>query len=162
MSVCFSHGRGQPWRNRRSECCTSTTQGLSQASAIDPTAQSGTPLLAPGLTGALGDSTYLYTFNQLTSVQGIRIADTRNQDVPIVSVDATIVIDLTQPVSNDSLIATTTYTANGDPGVQTVQDLTVRYGLVSVAVRRAPRFGSTAGTWTSALSPVAGLARAIG
>ena len=126
----------------------STTQALSQASAIDPTAQSGTPLLVPGLTGALGDSTFLYTFNQLTTVQGIRIADAHNQDVPIVSANSTIVIDLTQPVSNDTLIATTAYTASGDPGVQTVQDLTVRYGLVSVSVRRAPRFGPTAGAWT--------------
>src|SRR5262249_11535288 len=33
-------------------------------------------------------------------------------------------------------------------GVQHVQDLTVRYGLKSVAARRAARFGPTAGVWT--------------
>ena len=32
--------------------------------------------------------------------------------------------------------------------MQKVQDLTIRYGLHSVAVRRAPRFGPTAGSWT--------------
>jgi hypothetical protein len=126
----------------------SVTQGLSLASAIDPTAQKGTPLLLPGLAGSLGDASFLYTFNQITGIQGIRIADTHAQDVPIVSVDSTIVIDFTQPVSNDTLIATTTYSAAGDAGVQTVQDLKIRYGLQSVSVRRAPRFGPTAGVWT--------------
>ena len=33
----------------------------------------------------------------------------RRDDIPIVSVDSTIAIDFTQPVSNDTLIATTTY-----------------------------------------------------
>jgi hypothetical protein len=126
----------------------SVTQSLSQASAIDPTAQKGTPLLLPGLAGSLGDTTFLYTFNQLTVIQGIRIADTHTQDMPIVSIDSTIVVDFTQPVSNDTLIATTTYSAAGDAGVQKVQDLTVRYGLHSVAVRRSPRFGPSAGIWT--------------
>ncbi|HKF61559.1 MAG TPA: hypothetical protein VKB42_09390 [Dongiaceae bacterium] len=126
----------------------SVTQALSKASAIDATAQKGTPLLLPGLAGALGDSTFLYTFNQLTGIQGTRIADTHTRgDVPIVSVDSTIAIDLTQPVSNDTLIATTTYSGAGDAGVQKVQELTIRYGLHSVAVRRAPRFGPTAGSW---------------
>lgn len=127
---------------------SSSTQSLSQASAIDPTAQKGTPLLLPGLAGSLGDATFLYTFNQLSGLQGIRLADAHVQDVPIVSVDSTIAVDFTQPISNDTLIATTTYSASGDAGVQKVQDLTVRYGLKAVAVRRAPRFGPTAGVWT--------------
>ncbi len=33
--------------------------------------------------------------------------------------------------------------------MQKVQDLSVRYGVQSIAVRRAPRFGPTAGVWTN-------------
>ena len=100
----------------------------------------------PGLSGAPGDAAYLYTFNQLNGRTGIRIPDPHTRDdIPLVSVDATMAVNLAQPVSNDSLIATATA---ADAGVQQVQDLTARYGLASVAVRRAPRFGPTAGQWT--------------
>lgn len=127
----------------------SATQALSSGSAIDPTAQKGIKLLAPGLVGALGDTSFIYTFNQLTTLSGVTIpAPNLRDDIPIVSVDSTITIDFAQPVSNDTLIASTTYSAGTDAGVQAVQDLTIRYGLVSVSVRRAPRFGPTAGVWT--------------
>src|SRR5262249_44106902 len=129
---------------------TSTiTQSLSSASGLDPTAQKAQPLLTPGLAGALGDASFLYTFNQLNGLNGIRIPDTHLRgDLPVVSVDSTIAINLSQPSSNDSLVATSTYDGTTDTGVQKVQDITVRYGFESVAVRRAPRFGPTAGTWT--------------
>jgi hypothetical protein len=128
---------------------TSTiTQCLSSGSAIDPTAQQAQDLLAPGLAGAMGDASFLYTFNQLNTLNGIRIADTHTrQDVPLVSIDSTIVANLAQPVSNDSAVATSTYDGTTDTGVQQVQDIKVRYGFQSIAVRRAPRFGPTAGTW---------------
>lgn len=129
------------------------TQSLSKATAIDPTAQKGIELLLPGLSGALGDKTFLYTFNQLTGLQGITIVDPHlRDDIPIVSVDSTIAIQLSQPVSNDSMIAGSTYSAGTDAGVQQVQDMTLRYGLKSIAVRRAPRFGPTAGQWTTLIS----------
>ncbi len=122
------------------------TQCLSSASGIDPTAQQDQALLLPGLAGALGDAAFLYTFNQLNGLTGILIPDPHvRDDIPVVSVDATIAIGLAQPSSNDSLVATATAS---DSGVQQVQDLTVRYGLDSIAVRRAPRFGSAAGVWT--------------
>ena len=132
---------------------TSTlTQCLSSASGIDGTGQSATPLLVPGLAGALGDASFVYTFNQLTALNGSRLGDPHVVDIPIVSVDATIAIKLAEPVSNDSLIATTTYDGTTDSGVQTVQDISLRYGLTSIAVRRAPRFGSTAGVWSDLLT----------
>jgi hypothetical protein len=128
---------------------TSTvTQSLSKASGLD-IGQKATPLLVPGLVGALGDAGFVYTFNQLDGLTGARIADPHlRTDIPIVSVDATIAIDLSQPVSNDSAIATSTYDGTTDTGVQKVSDLNLRYGLKSIAVRRAPRFGPTAGVWS--------------
>jgi hypothetical protein len=125
------------------------TQGLSSASGIDPTAQAGLALAAPGLAGALGDASFLYSFNQLSGLNGIRYDDTHlRDDLPIISVDSTIAINLSQPCSNDSLVATSTYDGTSDTGEQKVQDITVRYGFESIAVRRAPRFGPTAGIWT--------------
>ncbi len=124
------------------------TQFLSGGSGIEPAAQRTQPLQLPGLGGALGDASYLYTFNELCGRSGTRIADTHAQSLPVVSVDATIVIDFSQPVSNDALIATSTYDGVTDAGVQKVQDITVRYGLSSIAIRRAPRFGPTAGVWS--------------
>ena len=128
---------------------SSTTQSLQSSSALDGTAQSAQELKVPGLAGALGDAGFVYTFNQLNGLNGSRIADTHlRTDIPIVSVDATILLNFSQPLSNDSLVATSTYDGTTDAGLQNVQDLSVRYGLKSIAVRRAPRFGSTAGTWT--------------
>ena len=130
----------------------STNQPLSSGDAIDPAAQEAIALLAPGLQGALGDAGFLYSFNQINGLSGIRLGDTHGLDLPTVSVDATIVINFTQPVSNDTLIATSTYAGGVDAGVQSVQDLSLRYGLRAVAIRRAPRFGSTAGQWTDMLA----------
>ena len=125
------------------------TQCLSSATGLDPTAQKGISLLVPGLAGALGDAKFVYAFNQLNGLNGIRIADPHlRDDIPVVSVDATISLDLSQPVSNDSAIATATYDGTTDAGVQKVQDITLRYGLQSISVRRAPRFGPTAGVWS--------------
>jgi hypothetical protein len=127
---------------------STVTQSLSKASGIN-SVQKGTPLLVPGLAGALGDGSFVYTFNQLNGLNGARITDPHlRNDIPIVSVDATIAIDLSQPVSNDSAIATSTYDGTTDAGVQKVSDLNLRYGLKSIAVRRAARFGPTAGVWS--------------
>jgi hypothetical protein len=127
---------------------STVTQSLSKASGIN-SMQKGTPLLVPGLAGALGDGSFVYTFNQLNGLNGARITDPHlRNDIPIVSVDATIAIDLSQPVSNDSAIATSTYDGTTDAGVQKVSDLNLRYGLKSIAVRRAARFGPTAGVWS--------------
>lgn len=133
------------------DTATLTSSLASAAAGIDPRAtQQEQPLLAPGLSGALGDSTFLYTFNQLNGLDGIRISDPHaRDDIPLVSVDATIAVNLAQPVANDSMIAGATITG---AGVQQVQDFTARYGLTSVSVRRAPRFGPTAGTWTDFLT----------
>lgn len=127
----------------------SSASGVGQAAQGDQQAQADQPLLVPGLAGALGDASHLYTFNQLNGMNGTRIPDPHlRDDIPVVSVDTTIAISLAQPCANDSLVANSTYDGTTDTGVQQVQDLTVRYGLESVAVRRAPRYGPTAGVWT--------------
>jgi hypothetical protein len=141
------------WHEQLPFDTASTTQCLSEASAIDGTSQKSTPLLAAGLQGAMGDNKFLYTFNQLTGLSGIRIADPHLRgDIPVVSVDSTIAVNFLQPVANDSLVATTTYTGGVDAGAQTVQDLNLRYGLRAISVRRAPRFGPTAGVWSDLIT----------
>jgi hypothetical protein len=140
------------WQQPQPFDTSTLTQGLAGASGVDPAAEQEQKLAAPGLSDGKNDPTNVYTFNNLNALDGVRIADTHRQDLPMVSVDATIAINFTQPVSNDSAIATTTYDGTTDTGVQQVQDITVRYALTSISVRRAPRFGPTAGTWTDFLT----------
>lgn len=137
------------WSEPRPFDMPAVTQLLSGATGIEPATRTAQKLTLPGLGGALGDAVYVYSFNQLNGLDGIRITDTR--DVPILSVDATIAIQLNQPVCNDSLIAESTYDGVSDAGVQRVQDVELRYGLASITVRRRPRFASSA-AWTELLS----------
>ncbi len=148
--VTFSFDK--TWQSPQPFDTSTLNQGLSQSSGIDPTQSQAQPLLVPGLSDGLNDPTTVYTFNTLNGVTGVRIADTLSQNVPLVSVDATITLDFTNPISNDSGIATSTYGGTTDTGVQQVQDITARFGLHSIAVRRAPRFGPTAGQWTDFLT----------
>jgi hypothetical protein len=132
---------------------TSTlNQGLSQSSGLSLTQSQAQTLLVPGLSDGVQDPSTVYAFDTLNSLTGVRIANTLSRDIPVVSVDATITLDFTNPVSNDSGIATSTYSGTTDAGVQQVQDITARYGLQSIAIRRAPRFGPTAGQWTDFLT----------
>jgi len=110
------------------------------------------PLLADGNT----DPARLYTFNELLATPGAALEDVhRREDIPVVAVDADVSIEFTNPVANDAAIATDTFTASGvDPGVQRVQDMTVRYALKSISIKRSPRFGSGAGTWTDLVADI--------
>lgn len=126
-----------------------SNRGLAAPSAIAPSSQANTPLLAPPLSDGVTDTSEVYTFNELTALVGVTLGDTHGRsDLPIVGTDATVAINFTNPVSNDMAVAPDTYGALGDAGVQQVQDLTLRYGLQSIAVRRSPRFGPDTGTWT--------------
>src|SRR5262249_59573174 len=92
---------------------------------------------------------HVYSFNELNGLSGAPLGDVHlRNDLPVVPTDAAVAINFTNPVANDMAVAGDTYTAAGDAGEQKVQDMSVRYGLKSVAVRRSPRFGPSAGTWT--------------
>lgn len=136
------------WQSPQPFDTSTITQSLSDSAGIDPTQSQAHALLVPGLTDGKKDPTNVYTFNTLNGLNGVRIADTTTTNVPLVSVDATIVLNFTQPLSNDSGIGTSTYGGTTDTGVQQVQDITARYALQSIAIRRAPRYGPTAGQWT--------------
>ena len=144
--VTFSFDK--TWQSPQPFDTSTLTQSLSTASGIDPTRSLEQPLLVPGLSDGKKNPSTVYTFNGLSGLSGARIADPRDLDVPLVSVDAAIAITFTQPLSNDSAVATATYGGSGDTGTQQVQDMTARYALQSVSIRRAPRFGATAGQWT--------------
>jgi hypothetical protein len=133
---------------------TSTiVQALGAGSAASPVApgnDSHAGLFVPPLADGNGDPKRLYTFNELQATGGAPLQDVhQREDLPIVAVDADVVVEFTNPLANDAAIATDTYTASGgDAGVQRVQDLTARYALKSVSIKRSPRFGPSAGTWT--------------
>ena len=125
------------------------TRSLSSASALGTGTAKEIPLLVPPLSDGNADPNQLYSFNEFIGVSGTPLGDIHlRTDIPIVPTDATLAINFTNPVSNDMAVAQDTFGQAGDTGVQQVQDLTLRYGLASITVRRSPRFGADAGTWT--------------
>jgi hypothetical protein len=145
-------GQSQPFDT------TTLTQALQSGSASSPAAPgsaAAAALVVPPLSDGNADSAQLYTFNQLAGVSGAPLEDLHlRDDLPVVAVDADVCIQFTNPVANDAAIATDTYVAGSDLGVQQVQNLTVRYALKSVSVTRSPRFGPDAGTWTDLVAAV--------
>jgi hypothetical protein len=130
------------------------TRALASASALGSSVAQEIALLTPPLSDGNADANRLYSFNELVGVSGVPLGDVHlRDDIPIVATDTTIVINFCNPVSNDMAVAADTYGAAGDAGVQKVQDLTLRYGLKSIAVRRSPRLGTGAGVWTDLVAP---------
>jgi hypothetical protein len=150
-SVSFSISRS--WNEHLPYDVDLITRPVSTAAAIASGASQETALLTPPLSDGNADPANLYSFNGFIAVSGVALGDVHTRtDIPIVATDATVAINLTNPVSNDMGVAPETYGAAGDPGVQNVKDLTLRYGLKSIGVRRSPRYGSGAGTWTDFVS----------
>jgi hypothetical protein len=107
----------------------------------------------PALSDGNTDPNRLYSLNELNQVTGASIAAVvLPDDLVAVAVDADIAITFTNPLANDAAIATQSYPVTTDPGLQKVQDLSVRYALKSVQIQRRPRFGG--GDWTDLLSVV--------
>jgi hypothetical protein len=145
-------GQSQPFDT------TTLTQPLHSGSASSPSAPGSAAvaaLVVPPLSDGNADPAQLYTFNQLAGVSGAALDDLHlRDDVPVVAVDADVCVQFTNPVANDAAIATDTYVGGADLGVQQVQNLTVRYALKSVSIKRSPRFGPDAGTWTDLVAAV--------
>lgn len=114
---------------------------LRSASAFTYATNTTVPLIVPPvLRSGNPDTATLYSFEELLSVQGATAASVDLSKVPVVPTDARVSMEMTNPLSNDSVLAG----AGNDAGVQTVKDVTLRYALASVTVRRRPRRGSTA------------------
>jgi len=130
------------------------TRPLSGATLVGTGPAAETALLVPPLSDGNADAAKLYTFNSFIGVSGVPLGDVHlRTDIPIVATDAVVAVNFTNPVSNDMGVAAETFTAAGDAGVQSVKDISLRYGLKSVAVRRSPRYGSGAGVWTDLVAP---------
>lgn len=111
------------------------------------------PMHVPALSDGNTDPTALYSFNQLSQVSTADVsAVVMPDDLTPVAVDVDIAITFTNPLANDAAIATQSYPVTTDPGLQTVQNLSVRYALKSVAIQRRPRFGG--GGWTDLVAAV--------
>jgi hypothetical protein len=125
------------------------TRCVASASATGAAARTWQALLVPGLAGVPGGPAARYSFAQLSMMNGIRVREPgARSDIPVIGVDSVIAVNLAGPASNDSLVATPADDGTAGPGLRGEQGITVRYGLESVSVRRAPRYGPAAGTWT--------------
>jgi hypothetical protein len=135
------------------------TQALSSGSASSPQApgkDGQATLHVPPLADGNADPKRLYSLNQLAATSGAALEDVhlRSDGLTPVAVDADVCLEFANPLANDAAIAADTYAGGVDAGVQKVQDLTVRYALKSVSIKRSPRFGPGAGTWTDLVAAV--------
>jgi hypothetical protein len=148
--VTFEFSR--TWHESMPFDTASTTQALHSGLASSPTApgsDNAVPLHVPALSDGNTDPSRLYTFNELATVHGAPVTGAAlPADLVPVAVDAEVSLTFVNPLANDALIATDSYTGTGDLGTQKVQDLTVRYALKRVTIQRRPRFGSGSATWT--------------
>ncbi|WP_327085605.1 hypothetical protein OIE66_25020 [Nonomuraea sp. NBC_01738] len=113
----------------------------------------------PGLTtegrAAITALAGLHTIDQLRGLSAGPISEAVWNSLTPVSVDSTLALDLSVPVTNDTTVAPATAAGAGRQSAAAPAEnhLSTAYTLVRVAVRRRPRFGPGAGVWTDLLAP---------
>ena len=129
------------------------SEPMSRAAAIEPGKLTAVDLAVT----TIGEAGAVHTIDALRAApDGVIGEDVWAALVPV-SLDSTIAIDFAAPLDNATTVAPTT---PPDSGLQVAaapaaNDLSSRYTLVQLGVRRRPRFGVDAGVWTDLLAPEA-------
>lgn len=126
---------------------------LSTAAAIEPGKLTATRLAV----AAIGDPGAVHTVDALRAAPDAAIGEDAWDALVPVSLDSTIALDFAAPLDNATTVAPST---PPDSGLQAAappaaNNLSSRYTLVQLGVRRRPRHGLDAGVWTDLLSPEA-------
>lgn len=124
---------------------------LATATAIEPGKQTTTRLAVT----ALGAPADVHSIAELRAAPDDTISEDVWASLVPVNVDSTIALDFAASVDNATTVAPTTA---ADTGLQTAaapatNNLSSRYTLIRLGVRRRPRFGPDAGVWTDLLAP---------
>jgi hypothetical protein len=124
---------------------------LTAAAAIEP----GKLTAVDVAVTAIGEPGALHTIESLRVAPDAPIGEDAWAALVPVSLDSTIALDFAAALDNATTVAPST---PPDTGLQTAaapaaNDLSSRYTLLQLGVRRRPRFGEDAGVWTDLLAP---------
>jgi hypothetical protein len=113
------------------------------------------PVLLTALEGVAIDEKQLFDMNQLRSLMPQALAQATLDGMTAVGVDSTIVLNFKVPVDDRLTIG-----ENTPPGAGTQtavppasSELSLTYELISLNIRRQPRYGANANQWTTLLAP---------
>ena len=144
VSVRFEHHSGTP---RLSQMQVASTP-LIGAAALPPATRAAMPIGTTALLGS-GEAAVL-TLDQLRAAGPATVSDAAYDGLAPVATDSRIMLDF-KP-SLDAPVTVVPDTPD-DVGVQTSGEVSARYELVQLGVRRRKRFGPGAGVWTDLLTP---------
>lgn len=138
------------WDQSRPELMEAISTPLIEAGAIDPGAQKQESIAVTPITGGAINEREVYSMNQLRAFGPPSLPAGALEALTPVGVDSVIALNF-KPSVDDRL----SVGENTPPGAGTQQsnELTATYELVEIAVRRRPRFGPSAGVWTTLLAP---------
>lgn len=116
--------------------------------------QAGPVLLTP-LEGATLDEKQLYHMDRLRSLSAPDIDQAMLDNMTAVGVDSTIVFNFKPPVDDKLTIGEVTPAGAGtqEAVAPASSELRITYQLVSLSIRRQPRYGPYAHVWTTLLAP---------
>ncbi len=128
---------------------------LTGSGALNPGTRRNESLLvtAPG-GGALNEQA-LFSMDQARAMADPAVPDAELAKLTPVTIDATIGLDFKPSLDNKTTVGGNTPLGAGSqaPTSPAVNDLKTTYEMVEIGIRRRPRFGAGAGTWTDLLTP---------
>lgn len=146
VTIRFETTQGLPKLEQQqvASCPLITASALPPATRA-PIALGVTPLVGPTLV-----ETAVFDLNQLRATGPAVVPDAKFDTLVPVSVDSTIALDFKSSLDAPVTVVPDTPT---DVGKQASGELSLRYELVEIGIRRRKRFGAGAGVWTDLLTP---------
>lgn len=146
VTLRFQHVWGGPDPER----LPALSMPLESGRAFGPDRSTSAGVLVQPLTGETGDPKAVYSIEGLRSLGPVFPSNQALDTLPLLSVDSTISLDLR--VAVDSRLSIVGPTPPG-AGEQKTEEFTARYEILSLGIRRRPRFGPLSAFWTTLLAP---------
>ena len=126
------------WDTPRPDELDTVSSPIVAAAGLNPGTQSQATLGVTPVTGAAVDPKAVYSLDTLRGLPAPSLGDAAIAGLEPVGADAVVAIELKQPVDNKTVAPATPAGA----GTQQAQQLDITYELVSIGIRRRPRFGA--------------------
>lgn len=125
------------------------------AEAFTPGIKGAGPVLLTALEGGAIDEKQLFDLNRLRSLPPQELPQPALNEMAAVGVDSTIALNFKVPVDDRLTIGEITPPGAGTQAAvpPASSELSITYELVSLSIRRQPRYGGNANQWTTLLAP---------